>query len=69
MIEQTIKRINALAAKAKREGLTDEERVEREQLRREYIAAVRRSLTEQLDNTWLVDEQGRRTKLQKRRRS
>ena len=62
-MKQTIARINELAAKAKAEGLTPEELVERDQLRREYIAAVRRNLTAQLDNTYIVDEQGNKRPL------
>ena len=65
-MEKTIKRINELAAKAKAEGLTPEEIVERDQLRREYIAAVRRNLTAQLDNTYVVDEHGVKRPLRKK---
>lgn len=63
-MEQTIKRINELAHKAKTQGLTPGEVAERDGLRKEYIAAVRRSLTQQLDNTYIVDEQGHKHKLQ-----
>lgn len=66
MIEETIRRINELAAKAKTVGLTQDETAERDHLRQEYIAAFRRSLTEQLDNTYVVDEHGNKRKLQKR---
>ena len=65
-MEKTIKRINELAAKAKAEGLTPEELVERDQLRREYIAAFRRNLTAQLDNTYIVDEFGNKRPLKKK---
>lgn len=65
-MEKTIKRINELAAKARAEGLTPEELVERDQLRREYIAAFRRNLTAQLDNTYIVDEHGNKRPLRKR---
>ncbi len=65
-MEKTITRRNALAAKARAEGLTPEELVERDQLRREYIAAFRRSLTAQLDNTWIVDEYGNKRPLRKK---
>lgn len=61
--KEKIERINALARKAKSEGLTEEELAEREQLRKEYIAAVRQSLTSQLDNTYIVDENGNKRKL------
>ena len=55
MIEETVKRINELAHKAKAEGLTPEEAEERDRLRKIYIAAVRQNLQAQLDNTYLVD--------------
>jgi uncharacterized protein YnzC (UPF0291/DUF896 family) len=54
--EQYIKRINELAYKAKTEGLTDEELEERNELRKQYIAAFRNSLRNQLDNIKFVDE-------------
>ena len=62
-MEQTIARINELARKAKAEGLTPEELVERDQLRKIYIESYKRSLTAQLDNTYLVDEKGNKRKL------
>ena len=66
MISETVRRINELAAKAKTEGLTPEEIIERDQLRREYIAAIRRDLTAQLDNTYLIDEHGDKRPLRKK---
>lgn len=63
MMQERIARINELARKAKTEGLTPEELAERDALRREYVAAVKRSLTAQLDNTWIVDEHGNKRKL------
>ena len=65
-MEETIARINALARKAKTEGLTEAEIAERDQLRRIYIDSYKRSLTAQLDNTYLVDEQGNKTKLERK---
>ena len=68
-MEQTkIDRINELARKAKAEGLTPEEIAERDALRKEYVAAVRASLTSQLDNTWIVDEKGNKRPLPRRDR-
>ena len=66
MMQKTVARINELAAKAKAEGLTPEELAERDQLRREYIAAIRRNLTAQLDNTYIVDEQGNKRPLRRK---
>ncbi|MCI8525902.1 MAG: DUF896 domain-containing protein [Oscillospiraceae bacterium] len=63
MEQSRIDRINALARKAKAEGLTPAEEAERAQLRQEYLASVRRNLRAQLDNIYLVDEQGNKTKL------
>ena len=66
MDQKQIDRINELAHKAKTVGLKPEEDAERAQLRRLYLAAVKRNLTAQLDNTWVVDEQGNKHKLQKK---
>lgn len=63
MTKEKIDRINELARKAKAEGLTAEEIAERDALRKEYIASVKASLTSQLDNTYLVDDQGNKRKL------
>ncbi len=65
-MQKTIARINELAAKAKAGGLSPEEIVERDQLRREYVAAVRRNLRAQLDNTYIVDEQGNKRPLRRK---
>lgn len=63
MEQAKIARINALAKKAKAEGLTPEETVERDALRREYIDAVKASLVGQLDNTYVVSPDGKKRKL------
>ena len=68
MIEETVKRINELAHKAKAEGLTPEEAEERDRLRKIYIAAVRQNLQAQLDNTYLVDENGESTRSKRKNR-
>lgn len=64
MEQAKIDRINVLARKSKTEGLTEAEKEEQAALRREYVAAVTRNLTAQLENTYLVDEKGRKRKLQ-----
>ena len=65
MEQKKIDRINELAQKDKTTGLTEEELSERAALRREYIESYRRSLVAQLDNTYLVDENGNKSKLRK----
>lgn len=55
---EKIDRINALAHKSKSVGLTEEEKKERELLRKEYIASVRMNLRAQLDNMDVQQEDG-----------
>ena len=62
-MDEVIARINQLAAKAKTEGLTEEETAERDKLRRIYIDNVKASLIGRLENTYIVDEKGNKTKL------
>ena len=64
--QEKIDRINALARKAKAEGLSEAETAERDALRKEYVAAVKASLTNHLDNTFLVDEKGNKSPLPKK---
>lgn len=61
-----IERLNYLARKAKTEGLTDEEKIEQQKLRREYIGSVVGNLRSQLDNTYIVDKDGNKEKLKKK---
>ena len=53
-----IERINFLAKKQREEGLTEEEKAEQAKLRKEYIDSVTGNLRAQLDNTYVVDENG-----------
>lgn len=62
--QEQIDRINALARKAKTpEGLTPEERTEQVILRQAYVAAVRKNLEAQLDNTYIVEPDGTKHRL------
>lgn len=54
-IEDTIKRINELARKAKTTGLSDEELKEREELRNIYRQSVLNNLRSNLDNISFKD--------------
>jgi uncharacterized protein YnzC (UPF0291/DUF896 family) len=60
-----IERINFLAKKQREEGLTEEEKAEQAKLRKEYIDSVTGNLRAQLDNTYVVDENGKH-KLEKK---
>ncbi|MCI6226472.1 MAG: DUF896 domain-containing protein [Clostridiales bacterium] len=69
MEQKKIDRINELAKKAKTpEGLTAEELEERAALRQEYLNSVMGNLRRELDNTWIVDENGNKRKLTPRRK-
>ena len=65
-MDEVIARINALAKKAKAEGLTPEEITERDQLRRVYIDSVKASLVGHLENTYIVEPDGTKRKLNKK---
>ena len=66
--EELVARINALAAKAKAEGLTEAETAERAKLREEYLARFRKGLNQQLDNTYVLGPDGIKRKLVKKRK-
>ncbi len=68
MEQKKIDRINELAKKMKAVGLTDEEKAEQAVLRREYIDSFKRSLTGQLDNMYIVDEKGNKTKVERKKK-
>lgn len=63
-MDELLKRINELAAKNKREGLTDEELRERDDLRKEYLALFREGFKKNyLENMYYVDEEGNQVKI------
>lgn len=62
-MDEVIARINALAKKAKTEGLTQEELAERDKLRRIYIDSVKSNLIGQLENTYIVSPDGKKKKI------
>lgn len=67
MIQDKIDRINELARKQKtEEGLTDEERLEQQKLRSEYINSIKRNLSLQLESTVILDEKGNKRKVKKK---
>jgi len=62
-MNEVIARINELAAKNKTVGLTPEELVERDKLRRIYIDSVKANLVGQLENTTIVYPDGTKKKV------
>ncbi len=66
MEKEKIERINQLAHKSKTVGLTIEESVEQDKLRKEYIAAWKQSLVSQLENTYIVTPDGKKTKVKRK---
>ncbi len=65
-MNKVIARINVLAKKNKEEGLTEEELVERDKLRRIYIDSVTGNLKNQLENTSIVYPDGSKKKVTKK---
>jgi len=63
MDKNKIDRINELAKKA---NLTEEEKEEQKKLRQEYIDEYKNNLKAQLDNTYIVDENGNKEKIRKK---
>ena len=48
------------------DGLTEAEKAEQAELRRRYVANIKASLMADLDNTYIMDEKGNKTKLGKK---
>ncbi|MGN1320563.1 MAG: DUF896 domain-containing protein [Acutalibacteraceae bacterium] len=67
MEQKKIDRINELARKQKAEGLTPEEKAEQAVLRREYIEAYKQSLMSQLDNMYILEPDGTKHKVTKKK--
>ena len=66
-MKEVIKRINELAAKAKTpEGLTPDELIERDKLRRIYIDSYKANLVGQLENTYIVYPDGSKKKVERK---
>ena len=59
-------RISELTRIARERELTPEEQEERVILRRKYIDSFKLSLTSQLDVTYIVDEKGNKTKVERK---
>lgn len=65
-MNEVIARINALAKKARVGALTPEELAERDKLRRIYIDSVKANLVGQLENTYILQPDGTKKKVEKK---
>ena len=65
--QKKIDRINELAHKSKNEGLTEAEKAEQTELRNEYRRAVTGNLAAQLENTYIMTPDGKKSKVGKGR--
>lgn len=65
-MEQLIKRINELAKKSREEGLTEEEKAEQAEVRRQYIQKFRQGMENTLSSVYIMDEKGNKKKVQKK---
>ncbi|MGI5900189.1 MAG: DUF896 domain-containing protein [Christensenellales bacterium] len=65
MTNERIQRINKLARKEKKEGLTVSEKEEQAALRREYIDDLKRNLQLTLDSTYIVSQDGTKRRLER----
>lgn len=54
--KEKLDRINYLAKKAKQYGLTDEEKLEQQKLREEYIEVFRKNFRRQLESIKIVEQ-------------
>lgn len=67
MTKEKMDRISFLTRLARERDLTASEQVERQALREEYIAGYRQNLVDQLENTTLVEPDGKKTPLRKKK--
>ena len=67
MEQKKIDRISELTRISRIRELTEEEKCERETLRREYIDSYKASLTGILDNTYIQNPDGSKVKLEKKK--
>ena len=65
-MDEVIARINQLAHIARERELTEEETAERAALRRIYIDSVKANLVGQLDNTYMLQPDGTKKKIQRK---
>ena len=62
-MEELTKRVNELYHKSQEVGLSEDEKKEQDELRKAYVANVRKNLRGQLDNISIVEKDGTVTNL------
>ena len=67
MKKEQLDRISELTRISRERELTAAEQTERQALRQMYIAEIKSSLTGNLDNTYIVDEEGNKESLKLKR--
>ena len=67
LTQELLNRINFLAKKSKNEGLTDAEKVEQHELRKQYIKMFRQGVENTLDNVYIMDANGNKIKVEKKK--
>ncbi len=67
MTKEQVARINELARKKKTTGLTETEIQEQAELRAQYLKDFREGFRQQLENTYIQYEDGRKVKLESKK--
>lgn len=65
-MQELIKRINELAKKSREEGLSETEKEEQAELRRQYIQKFRQGMENTLQGVYIMDEKGNKRKVEKK---
>lgn len=68
MDEIKVARINELYKKAKNQGLNEDEKIEQQKLRREYIDSFKTNLKSQMGTVKIQDEQGNIRPIQRKKK-
>jgi uncharacterized protein YnzC (UPF0291/DUF896 family) len=66
MQQEKIERINELARKARKSELSEDEKEEQTQLRYEYVQDNKNMLIAHLNNTYIIDSQGKKRPIKRR---
>ncbi len=67
MTEELLQRINYLSRKSRDQELTAEEKAEQTALRKQYIQEFRQGFENTMDNVYVVDKNGDKKKVQKKK--